>query len=270
MNIFYTLITQPITNVLIAIYQLLHLTGLPYALGFSIIVLTVLIRLILYPLISSQMRASKKMQEIQPHLNRLKEKHKGDSQKLQMETMQLYKEFGINPLAGCLPVLLQLPVIWGLYGVLNSTVRATSFQEINKAIYLDTLKLNSLWDTHFFGLPLSQSPAQLMKDLGLGVLLVPIITGVLQFYQSKQMFQKPKTVNANKEKKADDFASAMQTQSLYVFPIMIGFFSNSFPLGLSLYWNTFTIFGIIQQYLMDRTTKSKAVVSVPKDKSKKK
>lgn len=257
---FFTLITQPITNVLVATYQLLTLIGIPYALGFSVIVLTVLIRLLLLPFTSSQLKASKKMQEVTPHLNKLKEKHKGDPKRLQQETMSLYKEYGINPVAGCLPMLIQLPIIWGLYGVLNSTVRATSIHEINKALYFDGLKLNTLWDTSFFGLPIDKSPSELLSTVGPLILLIPIITGALQFVQSKMMF-KPASVKspsgksvANKEKKpaSGDFAAAMQTQSLYVFPVMIGFFANTFPIGLSLYWNTFTIFGIIQQYLMEK------------------
>jgi YidC/Oxa1 family membrane protein insertase len=257
---FSLLITQPITNVLVAIYQLLHGVGIPYALGFSIIVLTALIRLILYPITASQLKASKKMQEIQPHLNRLKEKHKNDAQKLQLETMQLYKEFGINPVAGCLPLLLQLPIIWGLYGVLNSTVRATSFQAINKVLYVESLKLHTLWDTHFFGLQIGQSPSVLIKTVGPLIFLVPVITGLLQFIQSKMMFQPVKKTPEQKKSSENDFASAMQTQSLYIFPVMIGFFSNTFPIGLSLYWNTFTIFGIIQQYIMNRTKSQQAVI----------
>lgn len=260
---FNTLINQPIANILVAVYQLLSFLGVPFALGFSIIVLTALIRLVLYPLTASQMKASKKMQEVTPHLNKLKDKHKGDPKRLQEETMKLYKEFGINPAAGCLPMLIQLPIIWGLYGVLNSTVRATSIGDVNKSIYIEGLKLNTLWDTSFFGLPIGQSPSELIKIVGPMILLVPVITGVLQFVQSKMMFKptsakaltgKPtKTpVSADKKSAQNDFASAMQTQSLYIFPLMIGFFANTFPLGLSLYWNTFTIFGIIQQYLMEK------------------
>ncbi len=252
---FYTLITQPITNVLVAIYQLLTLIGAPYALGFSVIALTTLIRLALLPLTSSQMRASKKMQEVTPHLNKLKEKHKGDPKRLQQETMKLYKEFGINPVAGCLPMLIQLPIIWGLYGVLNSTVRATSIHEINKALYFEGLKLNTLWDTSFFGLPIDKSPSELLSVIGPLILLTPIITGLLQFVQSRMMFKPVKKDPTQKKSTQNDFASAMQTQSLYVFPVMIGFFANTFPIGLSLYWNTFTIFGIIQQYLMERNKK---------------
>lgn len=252
-KMFNILITQPITNVLVVIYQLLSFIGIPYALGFSIIALTVLIRLILYPLTGSQLKASKKMQQVQPHLNRIKDLHKKDPQRLQQETMRLYKEHGINPMAGCLPMLVQLPIIWGLYGVLNTTVRATSYAVINKVLYFDNLKLNKLWDTQFFGLSISQSPAELIKTTGVMILLIPVITGALQFVQTKMMFKSNKTQNKQDKKTASsDFSAAMQTQSLYIFPVMIGFFANSFPIGLSLYWNTFTVFGIIQQYQMDR------------------
>jgi len=258
---FNLLINQPITNALVAIYQLLSFIGVPFALGFSIIGLTVLIRLLLYPLTSSQMKASKKLQAVQPHLSRLKEKHKSNPQRLQQETMKLYKEYGVNPIAGCLPMLVQLPIIWGLYGVLNNTVRATSIDTVNKLIYTDSLKLTSLWDTQFFGLPIGSSPSVLIKTVGPLILLVPVITGVLQFMQSKMMFKPQvkkevkKTSSIKNKKPESDFASAMQTQSLYVFPVMIGFFANSFPLGLSLYWNTFTVFGIIQQYIAERNKK---------------
>lgn len=258
---FNLLINQPITNALVAIYQLFNFIGLPFALGFSIIGLTVLIRFLLYPLTASQMKASKKLQEVQPHLNRLKEKHKSNPQRLQQETMKLYKEYGVNPVAGCLPMLIQLPIIWGLYGVLNNTVRATSIDAVNKMLYVDSLKLTSLWDTHFFGLPIGSSPSDLLKTVGPLILLVPVLTGVLQFVQSKMMFKSSpkkdvkKSVKEKDKKPESDFASAMQTQSLYIFPVMIGFFANSFPLGLSLYWNTFTIFGIIQQYIADKNRK---------------
>jgi YidC/Oxa1 family membrane protein insertase len=81
-------------------------------------------------------------------------------------------------------------------------------------------------------------------------LLIPVLTGVFQFIQSKMMLPPtdPKKKDDKTKKKSDDFATAFQSQSLYIFPVMIGFLSYNFPIGLSLYWNTFTIFGIIQQY----------------------
>src|SRR5882762_10091760 len=110
--LFNTLLVTPIENILVALYQLLHVLHIPYALGFAIIGLTIIVRFILYPLTHSQLKTSKKMQAITPHINKLKEKHKGDAKTLQAETMKLYKEHGVNPLAGCLPIIIQLPLIW--------------------------------------------------------------------------------------------------------------------------------------------------------------
>lgn len=266
MNIFNLLLVNPIINILVLIYHGLVAIHTPYALGFSIILLTVIIRAILYPLINSQLKTSKKMQEITPHLNRLKELHKNDAARLQSETMKLYQEHGVNPVAGCLPLLVQLPLIWGLYGVLQQIVKTDPkyvLSYVNHAVYSPSLKLTHMWDTSFFGLPMGQNPSHLFTSLGVAVLLIPIATGVFQLLQSKMMFaateeklkdvEKDAAKTKNKAlikevKKEDDFATAFQTQSLYIFPLMIAFFSWTLPVGLSLYWNTFTIFGILQQY----------------------
>jgi YidC/Oxa1 family membrane protein insertase len=258
MNIFDTLIVIPITNALLFVYYFINFLKVPFALGFSIIILTIIIRLILYPLTTSQIKASKKMMEINPHLKRLKEKHKNDAKKLQEETMKLYKEFGVNPAAGCLPVLIQLPIIWGLYSVLNTIIHvgAGGLSKINDMAYMDFVRLNRVWDVNFFGLSLAQNPSHLFNSSVINtwpILLVPILTGVFQLIQSKMMLPaapqtQDKKMEVKKEEKKDDFSSAMQTQMTYLMPVMIGFFSYNFPIGLSLYWNTFTIFGIIQQY----------------------
>ncbi|HUD04837.1 MAG TPA: YidC/Oxa1 family membrane protein insertase [Patescibacteria group bacterium] len=250
---FHFVLFVPIINLLVALYHGLNFVHLPFALGFSIIVLTVLIRLVLYPLTGAQLKASKKMQELTPHLNRLKEKHKNDAKTLQAETMKLYKEFGVNPAAGCLPVLIQLPLIWALYQALQLIVKpgAAVLAQINQMLYTNSLKLTTPWNTTFFGLPLAQNPSHLITTVGPLILLIPVATGLFQFIQTKMMFvSQPQNKDGNKkdEKKKEDFATAFQSQSLYIFPIMIAFFSYSFPIGLSLYWNTFTIFGIIQQY----------------------
>src|SRR3990167_1534272 len=143
-NIFNYILVWPIINALIAVYKFFQMFGVPYTLGFSIIALTILIRLILYPLTSSQLKASKKMQEIAPHLSKLKDKHKNDAKTLQAETMKLYKEFGVNPAAGCLPLIVQIPVIWGLYSVLNKVIHlgANTVSEINKLAYYDFLRID--------------------------------------------------------------------------------------------------------------------------------
>lgn len=253
-SIFDSIIVKPFATILVGIYQALSFLHIPYALGFSIVALTIIIRFIIYPLISSQLKASKKMQTLTPHLSRLKERHRGDHKTMQAETMKLYKEHGVNPAAGCLPLIIQMPVIWGLYSVLQKIVSLSPdiiVSEVNKLVYVSGFKLTSPWDPSFFGLPLGEGPSKLLSTIGPLVFIIPVITGMLQFLQSKMLVStKPVGQNAlqKKDQKKDDFATAFQTQSTYIFPIMIGFFSYSFPIGLSLYWNTFTVFGIIQQY----------------------
>lgn len=265
-DFFNLILVHPIINILVAIYSAFSFIHIPYALGFAIIGLTIVIRFIMYPLTTSQLKASMKMQKLSPLLSKLKARYKGDSKKIQEETMKLYKEHGINPAAGCLPVLIQMPIIWALYSVLQRMVTLKSdavIAEVNKIAYFDFLKLNSAWDPSFFGLSLGAIPSKIMSfsnlfSAGSLILLVPILTGVFQFILSKMMIpaktgvaviEKDIEKKGNIDKKdAGDFASAFQTQSMFIFPIMIGFFSYGFPIGLSLYWNTFTVFGIIQQY----------------------
>ena len=248
-SFFDVILTHPIINLLVLVYNLLVTINIPYALGFSIIVLTILIRVVLYPLTSSQLKASKKMQELSPHLSSLKDKHKNDKKRLQEETMRLYKEHNINPAAGCIPLLVQLPILWALYPLLSKIVALPNTQVvsvINKVLYSPSLYLRSPWDPYFFGVSLAKNPSELFSTIP-AIMLIPVITAVLQYAQSKMLFSSPPATLVS-PKKNDDFASAFQTQSLYIFPIMIGFFSYSLPVGLSLYWNTMTLFGILQQY----------------------
>jgi len=247
-NLFTILLTQPIANLLVACFQVLHFLHVPFALGFSIIALTFIIRLVLYPFTASQIKTSKKMQDMAPHISRLKEKHKDDKKKQQEEMMKLYSEFGVNPAAGCLPVVIQIPIIWGLYHVLNTVVTVNSLaklKEVNHLLYSDGLRLTKLWETTFFGIPLAKPPSDLMQHGMPLIILVPILTGVLQLIFSKMMA--PEVAPTGKQ---DDFQATFAKQSLFIFPIMIAFFSFRLPFGLSLYWNAFTIFGIIQQYFL--------------------
>ena len=193
------------------------------------------------------------MQDIAPHLAALKEKHKKDPKRLQAETMQLYATHGVNPLAGCLPLILQMVILFGLYAALNEISKDPQLvlKHINSLVYFDWMKLTHVWDTTFFGLPLTKKPSELLNVIGFGILLIPILTGLLQFIQSAMMFGKPAEKPVKKPGSSDqsvDFAAAMQNNTLYILPVMIGYFSFTFPLALALYWNTFTIFGIIQQY----------------------
>lgn len=254
-QIFITLFINPFTNVLVAIYQALVYLHIPFPLGFSIIVLTIAIRAIMWPILATQTKQMHKMQKMSPHLAKIKEKHKDDKKRQQEETMKLYKEHGINPAAGCLPAVVQLVVFGSLYSTLLHFASASTAQAvtaINKALYFPALHLTSTegLDTSFFGLNIATTPQKMMEYAPL-ILLVPLITAGTQFILSKMMApEKAAPLKKGETKKEADFATAFQTQSLYIFPLMIGFFSFTLPIGMALYWNTFTIFGIIQQYIL--------------------
>lgn len=254
MQILDTILVYPLINLLVAFYQLLSFAHIPFALGFSIILMTAAIRLIMYPLTVSQLQMTKKMQELAPHLSKLKEKHKGDMKRQQEATMALYKEHSVNPAAGCLPGIVQIIILlFGLYPALmkilalNGSKETVSF--INNIVYFPFLKITQPWDTNFFGLLLGKTPGELFAVIGPIIFLVPVATALFQFIQSKMMMPASDGKIVEK-KKQDDFATSFQKQSLYLLPLMVGFFSWNFSIGLSLYWNTFTIFGIIQQYLV--------------------
>src|SRR5579862_2519093 len=121
-GIFTIILINPILNILVAIYQLLTVLHIPSALGFSIVILTIVIRLILYPLMHQSLKQQKKMQQLTPHINKLKEKHKNDAKRLQMEQMALFKEHGVNPAAGCVVMIIQIPILIALYNVLLKAV----------------------------------------------------------------------------------------------------------------------------------------------------
>lgn len=250
-EIFNTLLVSPIINILILIYKMLLFLGVPFTLGFAIIVLTVLIRLLIYPLTQTQIRSMQQMQELKPHLDRIKEKYKHDKKRQQSEMMQLYKQHGINPAAGCLPLLVQLPIFIALYSVFLRVVgedTTGTVVGINKVLYSPWLHLDKTLDLNFLGVSLAASPLNSWRVAPI-LLLVPIITALFQFIQSKMMSP---TAAKGQPNQKDDFQKVMQTQMIYFLPLMIGFFSFSFPVGLSLYWNTFTIFGIIQQYSLTK------------------
>lgn len=250
MNILDVLFLQPFLNVIVGIYQLLISAGVPYSLGFSIILLTILIRFMLFPFMQQSLKQQKKMQEMVPDINKLKEKYKNNPQKMQMEQMALFKARGVNPASGCLLLLIQLPILISLYQVLLKVVYVKTPNEINTFLYTDALNLNHLWDTSFFGLSLAKTPAELVTQFGPALFLIAIVTGLLQFIQSKMMMApaSDKAKQPPKKKGEPDFASVFQTQTLYLLPLFVGFFAHTLPFGLSLYWNTLTIFGIIQQY----------------------
>lgn len=275
-NLFHSLLIIPILNILIAVYKLFLLLRIPGALGFALIFLTVLIRLVLHPLTVTQLKSAHHLSKLKPELDQLSKKYKDDKQKLHQEQLRLYKEAGVNPAAGCLPLLLQMPILIALYNlffqILGNSQLTAVIEDINRVVYFPLLKIETL-NLSFLGLNLASKPSD-WRSHGYWLLLVPVVTALLQYWQTKMMT--PNTLPASKvseqapkkdEKKEkenkesasakatadkEDMGTAMQKQMTIMMPLMIGFFAYSFPLGLSLYWNTFTLFGIMQQHYINK------------------
>jgi len=270
-SIFNQIIVWPIINLLMVFYKPLSFLGAPGALGFAIILLTAAVRLALYPLSLKQLRSAQKMQKLKPKIDKLAKKHK-DKKKLQKEQLKLYQKHGVNPAAGCLPTLMQFPVLIGLYRVflyvLGNGASANVVSKINKVVYISLLKINEL-ETNFFGFSLGIKPSS-WKENGAILLLIPLATAAFSYWRTKTMepaveknkktpsrklrnqagkqeHESKKTKRQKNSDEEEDFASVMQGQMKFMFPLMIGWLSYSFPIGLALYWNTFTAFGILQQ-----------------------
>lgn len=272
-TIFNTVFIEPILNVVVIVYDILASFGIPGAFGFSIIIITIIVRLIMHPFFQKQMQTAKVMKGLKPQLDVLQKKYKKDPKKLQKEQLALYQKAGINPASGCLFAIIQMPFIFGLYQTLNLFLQfdkngdAVKIHEINDKLYFTALHVQKI-DPHFFMFNLAISPAQAGAW---HYYLVPIATAGLQYWQSKvTMTANPMTdissISNNENKKdekedvskkkegstSDEFQKAMNTQMKYFFPLMIGYFAYTLPLGLSIYWNTFSLFSIIQHYISHR------------------
>lgn len=252
-ELFNIIFKDPTINLLAFFYTIFLKIGLPGAFGFAIIGLTTSIRLLLNPFFSKQIQLSQKMAEAKPHLDKLTEKHKNDKKKLQEEQMKLYKELGINPASGCVFALIQMPVFIALYQVLldffkDGHIVPSIITKINTSIYIPFFKIQAI-DPNFFGINLAVSPSMYAK-YGAYYLAIPVITGILQYYQISLSTPPPavKKEELDKKKKSGepDMQSMMSTQMKYIFPVMIGYFAYTLPVGLAVYWNIFSIFSIWQ------------------------
>jgi YidC/Oxa1 family membrane protein insertase len=218
------IIGNPILNVLIA---LSHIFGGSF--GLAIIALTVIVRLVTWPLNKRQLKSTKAMQEMQPKIQELQKKYGKNQQKLQQEMMKLYKEAGVNPL-GCLwPMLVQFPIWIALYQAIMRALAVTpenlldlySWDIVNQAIPLSS---------QFLGLDLA----------GQGNIILAIIVGGTMWVQQK-MTQAPAV---------DPRQQSTSRIMLLMMPLMFGFLSLSFPAGLGLYWAVSNVIGIITQYFV--------------------
>jgi len=242
-KLFRVFITKPFLNFLIFIASILP----GHSLGFSIIILTIVVKLLLFIPTQHSLQGQKKMQKAQPHLDEVRRKHKDDPKRMQEETMRVWKEHGVNPFQSCLPLLIQMPVLIGVFYV----VRDGSTLALSRhLIYPFYQHLDWTFATTFLGLDLLKSNA---------FLFAPLLV-ILQFLQMKLTFAiaKRKKVQTGGDKpinEPDKNQQLQQTMMLYGLPLMIGVFAFQFPAAVSLYWAISTLFAIGQQVYVNREKK---------------
>lgn len=217
--------------------QLHQLTG---NLGLAILAFTAIVRFLLLPLSLPGMSSQKKMRAIQPELKKLKDIHGDDKKALQMAQMELYKKHNVNPLAGCLPQIVQIVLLIVLYNVLSSFVSKT---EVNGILLNPNFGwLNLTQPDRLFVLPILAGITQLILSL-------MIVPGgeTPDIVPNDSKIKKVKEAN-KQEEDAAEMAAAMQKQMIFIMPIMTAFIAIRFPSGLALYWVASTVFSIVQQY----------------------
>jgi len=227
-------LTNPFATALLFLYQLLGQNMM-----LTIVVFTVIIRLLIFPLTYQQLKSSKAMQELSPKLKELQEKLKGDREKLAAAQMELYKTHGVNPLAGCLPLVVQFPILIGLYGAISRALATSPLQVLDLSHRLIAPGLAHL-------IPLQNTFGPWNLGLPDTLFILPIIVVATTWLQQKLLMP----VNANADPK--DPSVAVSRQMTVMMPLMIGFFSLQVPSGMAVYWIVGNLFGIGQYTAMGR------------------
>lgn len=240
--LYHVILYQPLFNLLVWLYNIVP----GHDVGIAIIILTIIIKLILYPFTLQSIKAQKAMQELQPKLEELKKKYKNEKEKLSLEMMNLYKQEKVNPFSSCLPVLIQLPFLIAVYQVFRQGLSNGSFD----ALY-----------------PFVQNPGTInatflgLIDLSKSNLYLALAAGVAQFWQAKMMQSRkpPQTKEGKPIPGAEDenMMSMMNKQMMYFMPLMTVFIGMKLPGGLTLYWFVTTVLtALMQLYLFKGKNKT--------------
>lgn len=235
-NAWQRFVIWPLAQALIYLDQFLQGLNVNYHWGFAIILFTLLVKVITLPLTISQIRGMQAQKDIQPKIQELQKKYKGDREKIAQEQMRLYQEAGVNPLSGCLPLIIQMPVLIGLYSALVTIGHMLKEQ---RWFWIPDLSLphyngGTEWITENFS---AGNYGYLVAYLVLPILLI-----ATQFWMQKTM-----TPTSN-----DPQAKTMQQVSLMM-TFMFGFFTLTVPAGLTLYWVTSNLLQMLQQWIFTNT-----------------
>jgi YidC/Oxa1 family membrane protein insertase len=248
-ELWHLILVDPMTNMLVALARLM---GGNF--GLSIIVFTLIMRFITWPLTASQYKQSKKMQELQPRLQELQKRLKGkDPKKMQQEQMALYREAGVNPLGCLFPMLVQFPIWIALYQVINRTLGETPESLVGLS--------QTLYPIPFVHEAVPLNNSLLIWNLGKpdALLILPIFVAASMYVQQK-LVTPPPTAATTEAQRQQQQTMQMMT---WMMPLMFGFWSLSVPSGLALYWGVSNLSGIILQYFyMGRRVEWRNLLSI--------
>ncbi len=233
MNVFHEALYRPLFNLLIWLYNVIPGADI----GFAIIALTVIVKLILWPLTNASLKSQKALQDLQPKLDALKEEHKGDKDKLAKAMMELYTKEKVNPLSSCLPILVQIPILIALYRVLSDGLHVESLS----ALYPFVANPGSI-NEMFLGI----------VNLAERSIPLAVLAGIFQFWQTKMLLARrpPKQVAGKPGAKDEEMLASMNQSMMYFMPVMTVVIGASLPGGLTLYWVAINVVSIIQQYMV--------------------
>lgn len=262
---FTTLIVQPIFNLLVLIYALLP----GHNFGLALIIFTVIVRLLLWPLVKKQLHQAKAMRKLQPELKKIKKAAAGDRQKESAMMMALYKERGINPFGSIGVLLLQIPILIGLYAGLRRVIDdphqlvTFSYPALQHLSWMKELAGNiHLYDSSLLGIVDLKRAALGNNGVYWPAMLIVIGSAVTQYYQAKQLMPKDKDArslktilkDAGSGKQADqaEVNAAVGRSTRFIFPAMIFLFTINLPAALGLYWFVGGLVAYIQQAIVLR------------------
>lgn len=249
--LYHELLFRPILNLLIWLYGSLPVTDL----GLSIILLTIFVKLILYPLTKAQLAQQQAMQSLQPKIADIRKRLKDDKEAQAKELMELYRREKVNPASSCLPLLIQLPVFIALYQALSVGLHSESL-DVLYTFVPNPGTVNTMW----LG----------VLELGQPSYLLAILAAGVQFWQSRLMFKKPgvskrppEEVREDSGAKDEDMTAMINKQMMYMMPLLTLFIGTQLPGGLALYWFVMSALTVGQQYLLMAKKKKSDTDSAP-------
>lgn len=244
-SIFNAILYRPLFNIFVELYNILP----GHDVGLVIVVITILLRLVVYPLTNSSIKAQRSMQALQPKLEALKKQYKDDQQKMAQATMELYKNHKVNPLTSCLPLLVQLPILLALYWVMQDALNSNNLSVQLYSFVTNPGTIN----------PLTLGRFNLLNPS----VWLALLAGGAQFLQARTMSRQMPPKNSGEGSKDESMAAMMNKQMLYVMPIMTAVIGFSLPAGLTLYWFWSTILMAAQQYYLTYKDKKDEGKSAP-------